>query len=526
MTIHRRLAIPFLIAALIAAWALPLAADWPVTEKLDLDAIYKIKDEGLQRSKVMEIESYLTDVYGPRLTNSPDYREAGEWTQKTMKEWGLSNVHLETWKFGRGWQNQRFVALAVTPRAYPLTGFPKAWTPGTNGPVTGDAIIAVINNEKDLESFRGKLRGKFVLSMPMREVAPQMTAAGHRYSDEELTELSKQPAAGGRGGRGNFGANAEFNRKKTQFFVDEGVAAVLDFSRGDGGTFFVQSPQGVSREPNGPAQPPQVTLAIEHYGRIYRTLEKKIPVTLQLDIDSRFYDQDLDAFNIVADIPGTDKADEVVMVGAHFDSWHSGTGATDNAAGSAVMMEALRILKASGVKLRRTVRIGLWGGEEQGLLGSREYVKAHYADPATMQLKPEHAKFDAYFNVDNGTGQIRGVYLQGNEAAAPIFQAWMEPFRNMGMNTLTIRNTGGTDHLSYDAVGLPGFQFIQDDVEYNTRTHHSNMDVYERIQSQDMMRNAVIVASFVYNAANRDEKLPRKPLPKPAPPTGRSTSQP
>src|SRR5207237_1294279 len=281
--------------------------------------------------------------------------------------------------------------------------------------------------------------------------------------------------------------------------------------------------QGVSREPNGPPQPAQVTLAVEHYGRIYRTLEKKIPVTLQMDIDNTFYDQDLNAFNVIAELPGSDKADEVVMIGAHLDSWHSGTGATDNAAGSAVMMEAMRILKTSGVKLRRTVRIGLWGGEEEGLLGSKEYVKAHYADPATMQLKPEHAKLAGYFNVDNGTGQIRGVYLQGNEAVAPIFQTWMDPFRNMGMHTLTIRSTGGTDHLSYDAVGLPGFQFIQDEVEYDSRTHHSNMDVYERIQANDMMRNAVIVAAFVYNTANRDDKLPRKPLPK-ALPAGRGTT--
>ncbi len=267
-----------------------------------------------------------------------------------------------------------------------------------------------------------------------------------------------------------------------------------------------------------------MTLAVEHYGRIWRTLEKKIPVTLQMDIDNKFYDSDLNAFNIVGELPGTDKADEIVMIGAHFDSWHTGTGATDNAAGSAVMMEAMRILKVTGVKLRRTVRIGLWGGEEQGLLGSRAYVRDHFGDPATMALKPEHAKFSGYFNVDNGTGAIRGVYLQGNEAVAPIFQAWMEPFRNLGMTTLTIRNTGGTDHLSYDAVGLPGFQFIQDEVEYDSRTHHSNMDMYERVQANDMMRNAVIVASFVYNTANRDEKLPRKPLPKPTV-TGRGTSQ-
>ena len=241
-------------------------------------------------------------------------------------------------------------------------------------------------------------------------------------------------------------------------------------------------------------------------------------------IQNTFDTANLNAFNIVAEIPGTDKADEIVMLGAHFDSWHSGTGATDNAAGSAVMMEAARILKATGLKMRRTLRLGLWSGEEQGLLGSRAYVKDHFADRVTMELKPEHAKLAGYFNVDNGTGTIRGVYLQGNEAVAPIFSAWMEPFRNVGMTTLTIRNTGGTDHLAYDAVGLPGFQFIQDPVEYETRTHHSNMDVYDRIQAGDMMQNAVIVASFVYQAANRDAKLPRKPLPKPEAPARPTTT--
>ena len=515
----------FSASAVIALLVMPLAADWPVTEKLDLDAIYRIKDEGLQRSKVMELESYLTDVYGPRLTGSPNIKEAADWAQKTMKEWGLANVHLESWPFGRGWQNQRFVAQALTPRAYPLIAYPKAWTPGTKGPVSGDAVMAVIANDKDFDTFRGKLRGKFVLGTSMREVAPQFEAPAHRYTDAELADLAKQPAAGGRGrgGRGNQ-FDAAFARRRTQFWIDEGVAAVLDISRGDGGTLFVQG--GGSRDPKDPPSLPQVVLAVEHYGRIARTLEKNIPVTLQLDIDNKFYDDDLNSFNIVAELPGTDKADEVVMLGAHFDSWHTGTGATDNAAGSAVMMEAMRLLKVSGVKLRRTVRIGLWGGEEEGLLGSKEYIKAHYGDPATMQLKPEHAKLAGYFNVDNGTGLIRGVYLQGNEAAAPIFQQWMEPFKNIGMTTVTIRNTGGTDHLSYDAVGLPGFQFVQDEIEYDSRTHHSNMDLYERVQANDMMRNAVIVASFAYNAANRDEKLPRKPLPKPAAPAGRSTSQP
>jgi carboxypeptidase Q len=523
MRIPRTFALTAVIAVLVG---LPLAADWPVTEKLDLDAIYRIKDEGLQRSKVMEIESYLTDVYGPRLTNSPEIKEAAEYAQKTMREWGLANVHLENWAFGRGWQSQRFAANALTPRTYPLIAYPKAWTPGTNGLVTGEAIVAVINDEKDFATFKGKLRGKFVLATAMRDVEAHFEAPGHRYTAPELVDLSKQPEAGGRGrgGRGNFQANQEFNRKRTQFWIDEGVAAVLDISRGDGGTLFVQG--GGSRAIADPPSPPQIVLAVEHYGRIWRTLEKKVPVTLQMNVENKFFDADLNAFNIVGEIPGSDKADEIVMIGAHFDSWHTGTGATDNAAGSAIMMEAMRILKTTGVKLRRTVRIGLWSGEEQGLLGSKEYVKAHFGDPATMQLKPEHAKFAGYFNVDNGTGLIRGVYLQGNEAVAPIFSAWMEPFKNLGMNTLTIRNTGGTDHLSYDAVGLPGFQFIQDEVEYGSRTHHSNMDVYERIQANDMMRNAVIVASFVFNAANRDEKLPRKPLPKPTPAAGRGTSQP
>lgn len=428
MKIQRTFALTTAIAVLVG---LPLAADWPVTEKLDLDAIYRINEEGLQRSKVMEIESYLTDVYGPRLTNSPEIKEAAEYAQKTMREWGLANVGLETWAFGRGWHSQGFAANAVTPRAYPLIGYPKAWTPGTNWPVTGEAIIAVINEEKDFATFTSQLRGKFVLATAMRDVEAHFEAPARRHTESELLDLSKQPEAGrGRGGRGNFQGNQAFTRRKTKFWIDEGVAAVLDISRGDGGTLFVQG--GGSRDANDPPSLPQIVLTVEHYGRIWRTLQKKVPVGLRMNVENRFFDADLNAFNIVGEIPGTDKADEIVMIGAHFDSWHTGTGATDNAAGSAIMMEAMRILEATGVRLRRTVRIGLWSGEEQGLLGSKEYVKAHFGDPATMQLKPEHAKFAGRFNVDNGTGLIRGVYLQGNEAVAPILSAWMEPFKNMG----------------------------------------------------------------------------------------------
>jgi hypothetical protein len=476
-------------------------------ERLDLDAVAGIRQEGLQRSQVMEIASYLTDVYGPRLTNSPSIRDAAAWTQQSMTRWGLSNVHLERWPFGRGWQNVRFVAAADAPQPFPLIGFPRAWTPGTNGPVTASAVLAVIKDEQDFDTFRGKLRGKFVLQAPAREVKARFDAPGRRFTDADLSTLMAQPARG----RGNPPANnadrQAFERKKRQFWIDEGVAAVLDPS-GDGGTFFVQD--GGSRDPKAPLAAPQVVLAVEHYGRIERMLERQVPVTLTMDIDNRFFDEDLDAFNIIGDLPGRTKPDEIVMIGAHFDSWHAGTGATDNAAGCAVMLEAMRILKASGATLRRTVRIGLWTGEEQGLLGSRAYVKSHLGDVTSRKLLPEHAKFSGYFNLDNGTGLIRGIYLQGNPAVGPIFSQWEEPLNDLGMTMVAPRGTGGTDHVSFDAIGVPAFQFVQDPIEYDSRTHHSNMDVFERLQRDDLMRNAVILATFAYNAANRDELLPRK----------------
>jgi Zn-dependent M28 family amino/carboxypeptidase len=311
-----------------------------------------------------------------------------------------------------------------------------------------------------------------------------------------------------------------------EFYAREGVVAVLEpgGGRNDHGAILVSGPREL-REANPTPQPPQIIVASEHYGRIARTLDKNIPVTIELNVDNRYHDETLDSFNVIAEIPGTDKADEVVMLGAHFDSWHAGTGATDNAAGSAAMLEAMRLLKFTGLTTRRTVRLALWTGEEQGLLGSRAYVKQHFADPETMQLKPEHAKLSAYFNMDNGTGAIRGVYLQSNEAVRPVFAAFMSPFENLGMTTLAIRNTGATDHVAFDEVGLPGFQFIQDPVEYSTYSHHTNMDLYERVQPQDMMKNAVIIASFVYHTANRDDRLPRKPLPPPRR-TGRPTSSP
>jgi carboxypeptidase Q len=491
----------------------------------DLDAIYKIKDEGLNHSQVMDIESELTDVHGPRLTGSPGAREAADWTTKKMTDWGLANVHLEDWgPFGRGWSNERFSAQMITPRPYILIAYPEAWTPGTNEvgapAVTADAFLALINKPEDMDQYKGKLKGKFVLTAPLPDVKPNFDSPdAHRYTDAELKDMETQEIGGApdaaRAARiAEYRARRELNLKVQKFLVDEGVAAWIEPSRGgDDGTVFVQ--QGSSADPKAPPVPARITLAVESYGRIFRVLQKQIPVTLQIDDENKFYDDNPNSFDILGEIPGTDKADEVVMLGGHFDSWQAGTGATDNGAGSAAMLEAVRILKASGLKMRRTVRVALWTGEEEGLLGSRAYVKSHFADPTTMQPTPEHAKLDAYYNIDNGTGKIRGVYLQGNEAVAPIFEEWMKPFHNLGMTTLTIRNTGGTDHLSFNAVGLPGFQFIQDPIDYETRTHHSNMDVYERVQEADMKQIATIVAAFVYMTANRPDMIPRKPMPQP-----------
>src|SRR5580698_320592 len=496
------------------------AAPSSVPDKPDYDAIFKIKDEGFSRSQVMEIESYLTDVYGPRLTNSPNIKAAAEWTTKKMGDWQLANVKTEPWEpFGRGWSNEKFFAEMVGPRPFILIGYPKAWTPGTNGPVTAEVVYAPIVKEEDMAKLKGQLKGKLVITQVPDPVLPHFEADAKRYTDAELADLANFQITGGDKERdariAQFRAQRDLQNKIMKFLLDEGAVAWLEDQRGDDGTVFAQ--QGGSRDPKDPPAITRVALAAEHYGRIYRLLEKKIPVSITLDIENKFYDEDLKSFNITGEIPGTDKADEVVMLGGHFDSWQAGTGATDNGAGSAVMLEAIRILKASGLKMRRTVRVALWTGEEEGLLGSRAYVKEHFGDPETMKLTAEQPKLDAYYNIDNGTGKIRGVYLQGNEAVAPIFTSWMEPFHNLGMTTLSIRNTGGTDHLSFNSVGLPGFQFIQDPMDYDSRTHHSNMDVYERVQEADMKQMAVIVASFVYMTANRPDMIPRKPLPPPTP---------
>ncbi|MGH9467303.1 MAG: M20/M25/M40 family metallo-hydrolase [Terriglobales bacterium] len=499
----------------------------------DLKAINKIETIELNHSQVMNIESWITDVYGPRLTNSPDMRQAAHWTEQELKSWGVANVHEEPFPFGRGWSNDYMMAQEVSPRVYPLIAYPEAWTPGTDGDVKAPAEIVSINSQSDFAHYAGQLRGKFALDRPLPPnplvtgTASQITGEFIRYTAPQLQALAIAVPPGRR--RFRFPAQPVPQNQVLKFLLDQGVACVLEPGRGNSndGTVFVAQGRGTDTgglfgrgtalwNPKAPPTPCQLALSIEHYGRLYRTLEKKVPVTLDIDVKNSYHSENgLDSFNIVGEIPGTDLANQVVMLGGHFDSWQSATGATDNGAGAAVMMEALRLLKVSGLRMRRTVRLALWTGEEQGLLGSRAYVNQHFRN-AAGEVLPEQKQISAYYNLDNGSGAIRGVYLQGNGMVAPIFRKWMMPFHGYGMQTLTLRNTGGTDHLSFVADGIPGFQFIQDPLDYETRTHHSSADLYEHVIPWDMERNAIIVASFVYMTANRPDMLPRPPLPPPS----------
>jgi len=504
--------------------ALPL----PAEELVDLSIVHRIRAEALQNSKVMDHMFYLTDVNGHRLTGSPGYRKAADWVLQQAKAFGLANGHLEKWgPFGRGWDYTRFSAHLIEPAYAPLIGFPLAWSSGTSGAVQGEPIFAPIRTAEDFAKYKGKLKGKIILLDAPRETPLLSNPLARRHSETDLAGLEMAPEPGFTGlftTRGpspssatpNISAIRQFRTRRAEFLKNEGVlAALVSGTSADGGTVFASS--GGSQDPKTALPPTMIALTPEHYNRIVRLLDKKIPVKLELQVDAKVDEAAADSWNVVAEIPGGRKKDEVVMIGAHLDSWHGGTGATDNAAGSAVALEVLRILKSLDVTMDRTVRMVLWSGEEQGLLGSKAYVKEHFADPAKMQLTGQHAKVSAYYNLDNGTGKIRGVYLQGNDMVRPIFTAWLAPFRDLGANALGIRTTGGTDHLSFDAVGIPGFQFIQDPVEYQTRTHHSNMDVYDHISRGDLMQASAVMASFVYHTAMRETMLPRKPLPKPQP---------
>ncbi len=521
-------------------------------ESVDLGMVTRIRDEAFNNSKVMETMGQLADVLGPRLTGSPQFKKAADWAQKQLGDWGLASSHLESWEFGRGWTYEHATVRMTAPTQAQLIAVPKAWTPGTSGAQRAKVVKLKAESEADLEKVKGKLAGAIVFTADARELKAPDKAFFLRYSHQELEDLAAFEIAGLRRPPGMpagvpFDREAmvkrfRFERTLRKFLTEEKVLATVEPSDRDGG--IVRVGGGGSREKGEDPGPTALVMAAEHYNRICRLLERKEEVELEIDVKAAFLDDDSLSYNVIAEIPGTDKNPEVVMVGAHLDSWHSGTGTTDNAAGSAVVMEAVRILKALDVKPKRTIRIGLWGGEEQGLLGSRAYVKAHYGSrpepPKTdrdvpsfarppagpLTVRPEHAKFSAYFNLDNGTGKIRGIYAQGNVSADPIFKAWLAPFADVGATTVTNRNTGGTDHQSFDSVGLPGFQFIQDQADYFSRTHHTNMDVLERAQREDLMQASAVMAAFAYHAATRDERFPRKPMPKDPPPSPAAPASP
>ena len=494
-------------------------------EKVDMATIEKIKTEGLQHSHVMDIAFHLTDASGNRLTASPGFLRAANWAKQQLTDWGLVGAALDPWgDFGKGWELQKSYLALTAPYYKPLIAYPKAWCAGTEGPKSAAVLLISATDSAGLEKYKGQLAGKILIPEVSEVYQQSFKPDASRYSDDQLDSMSKvvmKPVdtAELRRRRAGFnrGALAFLNTLRTEALKEGAVAILSESPRGHDGTLFVQG--GGSYAPDAPANFLDMVITLEDYTTIVRLLKAGIPVSVDADVKTKFYTDDTKGYNVVAEIKGTDKKlkDEVVMLGGHLDSWHSATGATDNAAGCTVMMEVVRILKTLGVQPRRTIRIALWSGEEEGLLGSRGYVKKTFADPATMQLTPAHEKFAGYFNIDNGTGKVRGIYLQGNEACRPIFTQWLQPFHDLGATTVNVSNTGGTDHQSFDAVGLPGFQFIQDEIEYSTRTHHTNMDSYEHLREDDLKQIATIVAAFVYNTAQRDEKLPRKELPKPRP---------
>ncbi|MCB1057023.1 MAG: M20/M25/M40 family metallo-hydrolase [Acidobacteria bacterium] len=506
-------------------------------EAVDWTMIGKIRDEGFHRSQVMKTLAHLTDTIGPRLTGSPQMKQANDWTRQQLEEWGLKNAHLESFDFGRGWSFTRASVQMIAPHEVPLLALPEAWTQGTEGPVRGEVIKVKIGSKDDFEQYRGKLEGKILLledpgdghGPPGR---PSPDDPTRRLTAQDLEEMGSFEIPSERAGewRKRYQKRRELRKAIAEFLIEEKALATLSKSSRDNG--IVRVAAGGSREVDDPKAITGLMLSAEHFQRIERFLDDDQKVELEIDVAARFHEDSTEAYNTVAEIPGGDLKDQVVMCGAHLDSWHAGTGATDNGAGSAVMMEAVRILKALGVKPRRTIRIGLWAGEEQGLLGSRAYVKEHFAsrpEPPEgedanpfeerwpLTVKPEHAKLSVYFNLDNGSGKVRGVYAQENSGVVPIFRAWLEPFADLGADTVTQRNTGGTDHQAFDAVGLPGFQMIQDPLDYFSKTHHTNLDVLDLVEADDLKQASVILASFLYDAAMRDQMMPRKPLPQEPP---------
>ena len=491
------------------------------TEKIDASMIAKIREEGLNHSKVMDIAFYLTDASGPRLQGSPGFMRAAKWASSKLTEWGMEQVALEPWgNFGKGWELQKSYIAMKAPYYKPLIALPKTWTSGTNGLQLASLLLITAKDSVELQSFAGKLKGKVLMLPRIDTLKPTFVADARRFTDEQLGKMAEfipgKPDTSNRirgGNRGPLPPAAQLLNKIKEMAKQEGAIAFLSVSRGHDGTLFVQG--GGAYQSGTPDNFLDITVSLEDYMTMYRLATAGIPVSLEVDVQTRFLTEDTKGYNVIGEIKGNDKQlkEELVMMGGHLDSWHGAMGATDNAAGCAVMLEAMRILKTLGVHPRRTIRVALWSAEEQGLVGSRNYVRNHFTDTVTRRYNTEGDKVAAYFNLDNGTGKIRGIYTQGNEAVKPIFIQWFQSFSDLGASTVTAQNTGGTDHLSFDGIGLAGFQFIQDPIEYDTRTHHTNMDAYDHLSADDLKQAATIVASFVYYAAMRDEKLPRKPAP-------------
>ena len=522
----------------VLATALLVAAASPgfAQERVDLDMTAKIRQESFARSQVMKTLDHLTDVIGPRLTNSPAMLEANQWTRSKFTDWGLSNVHDEAIDdLGRSWAFTDASMEMLSPRAMPLHALPKAWTPGTSGPVEGEAVLVKLDSKDDLAKWKGKLKGKILFTDDLRAYKPNEKSDFQRHDHNSLEELLSYPLADDRkmdpAMLAKFRARMELAPLLNQFLIDEGVVATVSISSWNDGIVRVMG--GGSRKAGESVGVPALVMMAEHYNTVLRAIERKEPVKLRLNVDAKFLsDSNLPGYNTIAEIPGSGpQRDEVVMLGAHMDSWHTGAGANDNGAGVAVMMEAVRILKAVGAKPNRTIRVALWTGEEQGLIGSQDYVKKHigkFEEPKDPEQKAmpaffrqqkgklirgqDYGKVSAYFNLDNGSGKIRGIYAQENLAAAPIFEEWMKPWNDVGATIVTQRNTGSTDHVSFDAVGVPGFQFVQDQLDYFSHVHHTDLDVQDHAVEADLKQAAAIVASFVYNTAQRPAKLPRKPF--------------
>lgn len=519
----KKISAAFLLLILVLVHS-PTAFAQQQRDRVDEQVLARIRAEGFQNSRIIDTLSYVTDVFGGRLTNSPNLKNAQEWTRERMISWGLENVQLEPWgEWGKGWSFEKFSIEMIEPTYDRLNAYPLAWTPSTNGTVSGKPVLVAIRSPADFEKYRGKLKGSIVLPVRLNPSPSEsrFQTPAKRFTDEELSraaqatspvkegEISGSPVTTYQDEEKDWQAALSRSREMTKFFKDEGVAALVQPSRAPNGILSVQGYYETDVNKNVPT----FIVAREQYARIMRLLDRNVPVRLELNLQTRTHD-DSTGYNLVGEIPGSAPRlkDEIVLLGGHFDSWHAAPGATDNATGCVVMLEALRILKAIGVKPRRTIRVALWSGEEQDYGGSLGYVKKHFGDPATFKLLPEHAKLSVYYNLDNGTGKIRGIFLQGNEATRSVFEEYLKPFQILGAKTVSILNTGGTDHMPFDAVGLPAFQFIQDPIDYMTRTHHTNLDTLEAVLEEDLKINAVIVAYIAYQTAMRDEKLPRKLL--------------